>query len=219
MIKGAIFDVDGTLLDSMFLWQTIGESYLSSIGYKPKEDLNETIKNMSLYQSACYYISEYGVTLSVDEIMDGVNSMIKNYYFNDVRLKPYVADFLESLDNKGIKMCIATATNRDLVDAALERCKIREYFSEIFTCSSVNYGKDKPIIYRKAAEHLKTEKSETFVFEDALYALETAKYDGFNTVAVFDKYEKQQSKIKEISDYFISDFSDIDNFWNFALKL
>lgn len=219
MIKGAIFDADGTLFDSMFIWQTIGERYLSSIGYKPKENLNETIKNMSLYQAACYYISEYGVTLSVDEIMDGVNSMIKDYYFNDVKLKPYVADFLQDLDSKGIKMCIATATDKELVEAVLKKYDIRKHFSDIYTCSSVGHGKDEPIIYRKAAEHLKTEKSETFVFEDALYALETAKNDGFNTVAVFDKYEKQQSIVKEISDYFISGFSDIDNFWNFALQL
>lgn len=219
MIKGAIFDVDGTLLDSMFIWETIGDTYLRSVGYLPKENLNETFKDMSLYQAACYYISEYGVTLSVDEIMEGVNSMIKDYYFNDVGLKPYVADFLQSLDNKGIKMCIATATDRDFVEAALERCKIREYFSEIFTCSSVGYGKDEPIIYRKAADHLKFSKSETLVFEDALYALKTVKKDGFNAVAVFDKYEKKQSEVMAISDYFISDFSDVDNFWDFALNL
>ena len=171
MIKSAIFDVDGTLLDSMFIWDTLGETYLRSIGYTPKENFNETFKNMSLYQAACYYISEYGVTLSVEEIMDGVNLMIRDFYLNDVKLKPYAADFLQRLNSKGIRMCIATATNKIIVEAVLEKYDIRKYFSEVYTCSSVGYGKDKPIIYRIAAEHLKTDKFETLVFEDALYAL------------------------------------------------
>lgn len=218
MIKGAIFDADGTLLDSMFIWQTVGETYLRSIGYTPKENLNETFNNMSLYQAACYYISEYGVTLSVDEITDGVNLMIKDYYFNDVRLKPYVADFLQNLDNKGINMCIATATDKELVEAVFKKYDIRKYFSDIYTCSSVSHGKDEPTLYRTAMKHFRASKSEILVFEDALYALKTAKNDGFNTVAVFDKYEKKQDKVKEISDYFISDFSDFGDFWNFALK-
>ena len=80
MIKGAIFDLDGTILDSMFIWDTIGEDYLRTIGYEPKEKLNETFKNLSLQQAACYYISEYGVTLTVNEIVDGVNKMIEKYY-------------------------------------------------------------------------------------------------------------------------------------------
>ena len=116
MIKSAIFDVDGTLLDSMFIWDTLGETYLRSIGYTPKENLNETFKNMSLYQAACYYISEYGVTLSVEEIMDGVNLMIRDFYLNDVKLKPYAADFLQRLNSKGIRMCIATATDKIIVE-------------------------------------------------------------------------------------------------------
>ena len=102
MIKGAIFDLDGTLFDSMFIWDTIGEIYLRSIGYEPKENLNETFKTMSLYNAACYYKSEYGVTLSVDEIMDGVNRMVEKYYINEVQLKPGVYDFVKHLHNIGV---------------------------------------------------------------------------------------------------------------------
>ena len=68
MIKGAIFDVDGTLLDSMHIWDSIGEDYLRSLGYEPREKLNEKFKTMSLSQAAAYYRSEYGVTLSVERI-------------------------------------------------------------------------------------------------------------------------------------------------------
>ena len=113
-IRGAIFDVDGTLLDSMFIWDTIGETYLRSIGYQPKENLNETFKNMSLHQAACYYQTEYGVTLSIDQIMDGVNAMLERYYRFEVPLKPGVAELLERLRQSGVKLCIATATDRHL---------------------------------------------------------------------------------------------------------
>ncbi|MEY8233071.1 HAD hydrolase-like protein [Oscillospiraceae bacterium 50-16] len=116
-IRGAIFDVDGTLLDSMFIWDTIGETYLRSIGYEPREKLNEVFKNMSLFQAARYYRTEYGVTLSIDEIMNGVNAMLERYYRFEVSLKPGVAELLAQLQASGVKLCIATATDRYLVEA------------------------------------------------------------------------------------------------------
>lgn len=213
MIKGAIFDADGTLFDSMYIWDTIGEVYLRSIGYEPRENLNETFRNMSLYQAACYYRTEYGVTLSTDEIMDGVNKMIEDYYRSVVVLKPHAAEFLQRLKANGVKMCIATATDRYLIEPTLERCGIREYFSEIFTCSSVGHGKDEPVIYREAMKHLKTDKSNTVVFEDALYAIKTAKRDGFTVAAIYDEYEKNQAEIKNLADCFLADFSDFSGFW------
>lgn len=216
MLKGAIFDFDGTLFDSMFIWDTVGEIYLRSIGYEPKESLNETFKTFSLYQAACYYRSEYGVTLSVDEIMNGVNNMVESYYRNEVSLKSGVAEFLEHLRKNGVKMCIATATDKYLVEAALKRCGISKYFSEIFTCTSVGHGKDKPFIYREALKHLGTDKSETVVFEDAVYAARTAKKDGFVTVGVFDENEKSQDEVIALSDCYITDYSDLESFWKFA---
>ncbi len=219
MIRGAVFDLDGTLLDSMFIWDTAGENYLRSIGYEPKEDLRETFKSFSLYQAACYYRSEYGVTLSVDEIMDGVNRMIEKYYKDEVPLKPGVAEFLQLLKDNGVKMCIATASDKYLVEAALTRCGVSEYFSEIFTCSSVGRGKDEPVIYREALKFLGTHKSETVVFEDAAYAIKTAKNDGFITAAVFDIHEQRQNEIRALADFYITDFSDIKDFWKFALEI
>ena len=116
MIQGAIFDVDGTLLDSMSVWANIGADYLRFLGYEPRENLNETFKSMSLYQAACYYQSEYGVTLSTEEIIAGVNDRIGQFYRERAGLKPGVAGFLRQLREKGVKMCIATATDRPLVE-------------------------------------------------------------------------------------------------------
>ena len=202
-IRGAIFDVDGTLLDSMFIWDTIGETYLRSIGYQPKENLNETFKNMSLHQAARYYQTEYGVTQSIDEIMDGVNAMLERYYRFEVPLKPGVAELLERLRQSGVKLCIATATDRHLVEAALDRCGVLSCFGEIFTCNEVGHGKDEPDIFEAALRFLGTEKSETVVFDDSLYAIRTAKETGFPVAAVYDSHEKEQDKVRLLADIYL----------------
>ena len=209
-IRGAIFDVDGTLLDSMFIWDTIGEAYLRSIGYQPKENLNETFKNMSLHQAARYYQTEYGVTQSIDEIMDGVNAMLERYYRFEVPLKPGVAELLERLRQDGVKLCIATATDRHLVEAALDRCGVLSCFGEIFTCNEVGHGKDEPDIFEEALRFLGTEKAETVVFDDALYAVRTAKEAGFPVAAVYDSHEKAQDQIRMLADVYLEELTQLD---------
>ena len=208
MIKGAIFDLDGTLLDSMFIWDTIGEEYLRSLGKEPHEDLKETFMTLTLEEAAVYYREHYGVTLSVKEIVDGVNAMVEQTYRTKVTLKPGIAEYLAWLKENGVRMCVATVTDRYLVEETLERLGVRHYFSEIFTCAEVGFGKDKPIIYQKALEHLGTEKRDTYVFEDMLFALNTAKTDGFPTVGIYDRHETHQDELKELSDYYVLDFTD-----------
>ena len=208
MIKGAIFDLDGTLLDSMFIWDTIGEDYLRSLGKEPHEDLKETFMTLTLEEAAEYYREHYGVTLSVKEIVDGVNAMVEQTYRTKVTLKPGIAEYLAWLKENGVRMCVATVTDRYLVEETLERLGVRHYFSEIFTCAEVGFGKDKPVIYQKALEHLETEKRDTYVFEDMLFALNTSKTDGFPTVGVYDRHEAHQDEVKELADYYIFDFTD-----------
>ena len=208
-IRGAIFDVDGTLLDSMFIWDTIGETYLRSIGYQPKENLNETFKNMSLHQAARYYQTEYGVTQSIDEIMDGVNAMLERYYRFEVPLKPGAAELLERLRQNGVKLCIATATDRHLVEAALDRCGVLSCFGEIFTCNEVGHGKDEPDIFEAALRFLGTRKEETIVFDDALYAVRTAKEAGFLVAAVYDSHERSQAEVRARSDLYLEDLTQL----------
>ena len=219
MIEGAIFDLDGTLLDSMHIWNNMGENYLRSIGYEPRENLNETFLTMSLKEAAEYYVSEYGVTLSVEEIMAGVNDMTARYYRNEAAVKPGVPEFLEKLKERGVKMCVATATDRPYVEAALDRCGIRRYFSGIFTCTEVGSGKNVPVIFRKALDFLGTEKEKTVIFEDALYAIKTAKRDGFKVVAIRDRHQKHPDACAELSDVSIKDFTGLEEFWEFAESL
>ena len=154
MLKGLIFDFDGTLFDSMFIWDTAGEVYLRSIEKEPETDLQKILKPMSLLQSAEHIREKYQIPLSIEEIMDGVNRTVEGFYFHTVEPKLGVIAFLEELYRRNIKMCIATATDRYQVEAALQRCKMRHFFSEIFTCTEVGSGKDRADIFRKAMEHL-----------------------------------------------------------------
>ena len=206
MIKGAIFDLDGTLIDSMSIWDTIGEDYLRSLGIEPRENLAETFKTFTLEESAEYYRTHYGVTLSVEEIVNGVNLMIEDFYRNTVLLKEGVAEFLARLSNDGVKMCIATVTDKYLVEAALIRLNVRQYFGEIFTTAEVGCGKNDPKIYRTALAYLGTEKQETLVFEDVLHALMTAKNDGFSVAAVYDEHESRQNEMRLVADYYTLNF-------------
>lgn len=215
MLKGAIFDFDGTLFDSMFVWEKAGEAYLSSLGIKPKENLQNSLKSMSLTQSAVYIAEKYNLKLDTQEIMDGINKTVENFYFNTVEPKQGVIEFLELLKNMNVKMCIATATDRYQVEAALKRCNMNTFFSEIFTCTEVGFGKDEPIIFQKAMEHLETSKDDTVIFEDAYHAVNTAKANGFLTVAVYDFSEHRQSEIRTLTDCYLEDFTQVDKFIKF----
>ncbi len=206
MINGAIFDLDGTILDSMGIWDTVAEDYLRTLGKEPKENLKETFKTFTLEQSAMYYRQNYGVSLSVEEIVEGINRWIKDFYKEQVLLKKGVKAFLACLQKRGIKMCIATVTDKALAETALQRLGVRSCFSEIITCAEVGHGKEKPHIYRAAQAHLETEKEETAVFEDALHALQTAKQDGFITVGVLDSHEQEQEQLQKTADFYIADF-------------
>ena len=216
MIKGAIFDFDGTLVDSMFIWDTFGEDYLRTLGKEPKENLTETFKTFTLEQAAEYYREHYGVTLSVGEIVDGVNEMVAEIYRTKVALKKGVLEFLRDLRSKGVKMCVATVTDRPIVEDVLKKLGIRDFFTEIFTCAEVGYNKETPHIYRVALEALGTKKDETVVFEDALHALMTAKNDGFTVAAVYDKHEAKQIEMRSEADYYISDYEHFA--WNKAMR-
>ena len=219
MIEGAIFDVDGTLLDSMLIWLEVRYRFLESIGLKAKPDTRDKSKDMSLYQAACYFKSEYGLSMPVKEIMDRINSLIEDFYRNDAQPKDGVIEMLDYLADNNVKMCIASATDTYLLEAALTRCGMRHYFSEIFSCTDVRHGKDEPDIYRIALAHLGTEKSRTVIFEDAYYAIETAKRDGFKVVSIYDEFEPKHKEVLEKSDFHIDNLLELDGFKSFAESL
>lgn len=207
-IDGAIFDLDGTLLDSMYIWDTIGSDYLVSRGITPEPNLNEKFKKMSIVQAAEYYREHYGLNEDTASIVSGVNKMIEHLYAHEVKLKSGVAELLERMQQKNIKMCIATATDSYMVKAALKNNGIDKYFRGILTCTEVGFGKDTPIIFEKAVELLGVEKDNTLIFEDALHAIETAKKASFHVIGVYDKSsESESNQIKCLCDEYITSYT------------
>lgn len=217
-LKCAIFDFDGTLFDSMYIWDMIGEVYLRSLGKEPKPSMREDIRALSLYQSSCYFKKEYAIDLSVEEIMAGINKTVENFYLHEVQPKVGVVTFLNQMKQQGIATCIATASEYDQIEVALQRCQMEPLFDAIFTCTEVGHGKDEPVIFRKAMEYFDAERNNTLIFEDALHAVKTAKKDGFKVAAVFDKSEKRQAEIQQLCDCYITEFEHAEEFWQFVLE-
>ena len=199
--QACIFDVDGTLLDSMSVWDDIGERYLTSLGIPAREGLKDTLNTMSLEQGAAYLKEEYQLDESVSQIIKGVLKIVSDFYRFEAPLKSGVKETLEWLSTGQIRMVIATSGDSELVEAALKRNGIQKYFEHIYTCTDVGAGKDEPTIYLKAAEFLKTKPENVLVFEDALHAAETAKKAGFIVVGVYDESNDANiSRMKEICD-------------------
>lgn len=214
-IKCAIFDFDGTLFDSMFIWDEIGERYLRSLGKEPNPSMREAVRTLSLYQAACYLRREYDLPLATEGIMKGINQMIEHFYLSEILPKPGVCEFLEHMKKAGISMCIATASERYQIEAALKRCGMSQYFDAIFTCSEIGHGKDEPFIFRQAMEVCGAERNTTVVFEDAFHAALTARRDGFSVIAVYDESEKYQEEIRRLADCYLVDFVHTKDFWEF----
>lgn len=213
-IKGAIFDLDGTLLNSMHIWSQVGLLFLKGKGFEPPDGLEDKFVKMSIVQAAEYYVENIDSSETIDGVVNGINELVRDFYFYEVEKKEGVEEFLCFLKERNVKMCIATATDKFLVEKALKRNGIDKYFSEIFTCTSVGAGKDTPIIYNKALEHLDTPKDNTFVFEDALYAIKTATNAGYKVVGIQDVFEKASpEKIAELCDYYIDGYADIYKFF------
>lgn len=180
---GAIFDLDGTLLDSMPMWEHLGERYLRSLGLVPPAGLADVLREMTLREAACYCRSACGAPGTPAQIEAGFNRMMERFYRFEAPLRPGAVAFLAALEKAGIKMCVATAADPSLARAALERTGAARFFERILTCSEVGCGKSDPAIFEAARSFLGTPKERTLVFEDAPHAIRTARRAGFPVCA------------------------------------
>ena len=205
-MTGAIFDVDGTLLDSMPIWEDVSVRYLKSLGVAAESNLSQKLERMSVEEGAAYIKENYNLRESEKEIAAATLKIVEDFYYNEAPLKPGVREYLEKLREDKIPMVIATSSVRLHVEAALRRLGVLDYFDKIFTCSEVGEGKTRPLIYEKAGEYIGGEFRDIYVFEDAIHALETAKQAGFYTVAVYDpSAEKDWNRLREEADVSVTD--------------
>lgn len=220
MIKGVVFDADGTLLNSMPVWENIGELYLKSIGIEAEKNLNEILFTMSMQQGAEYLISQYHLDQEPQQVLDGVNRQFRDFYKNRVPLKAGVRKFLEGFRELGLPMVVATTGDRSNLEAALRRLNVLNWFESVLTCTELGTDKNRPDIYLAAALQMDIEPKETLVFEDACHAVCTAKRAGFPTVAVYDKSnDRKLAKIWNTADIYLPAFENFDMFWRRASQL
>ena len=209
-LKFAIFDMDGTLLESMEEWDKLGENYLYARGIEFPENLKEIIKPMTLRASAEYFQTTFNIKSGVDEILNEMDAIMEEKYKNELELKPYVKEYLTKLKNNNVKMCVASATPLHLIEAALTRLGIIDFFEFVSSCDEVGVGKNQPDIFYYAAKKLQAEPSEIAVYEDADFALINAKEANFYTIGVYDKsFHDKRKNIELISDVYIESFREL----------
>lgn len=209
-VKGAVFDLDGTILDSMWLWKQIDIDFLGKRGLEVPKDYMKSINHLNLADTAKYTINRFGFKDSPEELMNEWLGMAQVAYCEKINLKPYAKSYLEQLKQEGVKLSVATSLSPNLAFPALERGGVLDYFDKIITADQVKRGKGFPDIYLKAIEHTNFDASDCVVFEDILQGIKGAKAGGFLTVGVFDKESEPDSAgIIKTADIFIKGFDEL----------
>ena len=209
-IEGAVFDLDGTLLDSSWVWEKVDEKFLGDRGFQVPDDYVDEISPLGAERAAVYTIERFGLNEDKDDIVREWIEMAKKEYATEVVCKPYAKEFLEELHKLNIKMAVATSSDRELFMKTLEREGILKYFQKIVTVDEVERGKGYPDIYEEAARRIKVNPHKCLVFEDILAGVTGASLGEFIVVAVFDEKSKHNwEKIKSISKYSINDYKEL----------
>lgn len=210
-VKGIIFDIDGTILDTMHIWIDAGARYLASLGIEAEEGLGEILFKMTVAMGSEYLKEKYNLPYECDEISEGINEGMRNFYRTEADFKPGAKELLDKCIELGIPMTVATSTNRDCIEPAMRRLGIWDCFDEIFCCAEHDTSKNEPMIFYKAMESMGTKPEETMLFEDGLYSIKTAAKEGIVTVGVYDKQsDSEQDEMKEIVDIYLKDLVDFD---------
>lgn len=210
-IKGAIFDLDGTLMDSMWFWSELDGIYLRSKGIMTiPEDYLLEIAHLGSYETAVYTKRRFGIPETPEEMMKEWHSMSIDFYTHKVKLKEGALDYLKLLRGRGIKLAVATANDEDLYIPALKLTGIEGFFDAVVNVSEVERKKGFPDIYLLACERMGVRAEESVVFEDILLGIKGAKAGGFKTVGVYDETsERDAEEIEKEADMFIHSFNEL----------
>lgn len=209
-IKGAIFDLDGTLLDSMWVWNQVDIDFLGKRGFDVPPDYPKAIAAMGFHETAEYTIKRFGLKEKVKDVIAEWDRMAAQMYHERVQIKPYVREVLEWMRQQGIHLGVATASYRTLFEPCLRRNGVFEYFEAVTETSEVERGKGFPDIYIKVAEKMNCLPEECLVFEDITKGIEAAGNGGFRTVAVYDPAAQAEweENVKK-ADYHIVEFKEL----------
>lgn len=210
-IDAVIFDMDGTLIDSMWLWRQIDIDYFARFNLELPDTLQHEIEGMSFLQTAEYMKKKFGFTDSVDEMMNAWNEMAYELYSNVVDFKPGVLDFIKGCKKRNIKLGIATSNSRYLFDAASNHLLLDKYFDCMLTGSEITNGKPAPDVYLTVAKRLNVDTNRCLVFEDIIAGIMAGKNAGMKVCAVYDEYSKSTTDEKiRTADYYITDYTELE---------
>ncbi len=205
-LECAIFDMDGTLLDSMGMWRNLGRDLFLRHGIQPPADLEAQLRHLELPELSKRCAS-LGIPGSPSALEKELLEQIETFYCQHVYAKPGALAFLTQLAASGVRMYVATATDRSLAEAALVRTGLVDKFQGIVTCQEVSQEKQAgPAVYEVALKALRGSKRNTMVFEDVLHAVRTAKAAGFRVTAVYDAWENNQEELWRLADDYIMSY-------------
>lgn len=208
--KAVIFDLDGTLVDSMWMWKAIDIEYLARFGHDCPLTLQREIEGMSFSETAAYFKSYFSLPDTIEQIKHAWIEMSIEKYRNEVPMKKGALNFLKYLKQSGIKTGIATSNGREMVDAVMDALQITPYFHVVKTACEVPAGKPAPDIYLKVAEELCTPPSDCMVFEDVPAGIQAGKAAGMVVCAVEDEFSIPMREEKlQLADFFIEDYDEI----------
>ncbi len=210
-MKYIIFDLDGTLLDSMPIWRGTGSGFLEKHNFPIPPNLMEVVKTQTIWQTAAWFRKDLGVPMEETEIVNEIVSSVVEAYRSTIPLKEGAREYLERNMQEGIRMCVLTASEAEYIYPALERLDILKYFDHILTCTELNAYKDDGKAYLIAMEKMGGTLENTVVFEDAFYAVKGAKAAGFCVYAVLDETVRKDDieKIKALADFSFQSYKEL----------
>lgn len=205
MVKGVIFDLDGTLIDSMSIWNTIDTAFLKENGIdNPPEDISDIVRKMTVDESSEYFITRFGLKCTKEYVIKRIEELVKIQYEEKIAMKPFVTELLDYLDSIEMPYGVATATYKSLAEAVLRRLGIFERLSFLLTDEEFPVGKTSPDIFLRGAELMGLNPEGVLVIEDSLHCIETAAKAGFVTMGVYDEVSAPlRQKIEKTADYYV----------------
>lgn len=210
MTEAVIFDLDGSMVDSMWIWKDIDIEYLGKFGIALPENLQSCIEGMSFGETAAYFKKRFDLPDSIDEIKADWNRMAKDKYACEVPIKEGVEELLEYCKDHGIKAGIATSNSRELVETLVKAHHFEPYFDCILTACDVSKGKPAPDIYLAVAKALEVSPANCLVFEDIIPGIQAGLSAGMKVCAVYDRYSEHQDEEKHrMADYYTEHFTEL----------